>query len=1290
MSTEILEPLTETEQNVPNPFPGLRPFTFDENYLFFGRDGQSKKLLSILSKTRFLAVVGTSGSGKSSLVRAGLLSELYGGRMKQAGSNWRIAIMRPGNDPIGNLNDALNEPGVFGSESDDNEESAAYRKIVTDATLRRGSPGLIEAVRQLGSLDGDNLLIIVDQFEELFRVAQFSTNSNYENEAAAFVKLLLAAKAQEDIPIYIVITMRSDFLGDCAQFWDLPEAINEGQYLIPRMTREERRKAITGPILVSGTSIAPHLVTQLINETQDKPDHLPILQHALMRTWDKVQRGSGSDFTLDVSHYEEVGGMAEALSRHADEAYEGLDEREKKIAEKVFKCLTEKGDDDREVRRPTQLSEICEVAEATQEEVIPVIEAFREKGRSFLMPPPDVPLTGETMIDISHESLIRGWHRLKAWVDEEAQSARVYRRLAETAKLHKANRAGLFDDVDVQLALDWRDASKPGQAWAKRYGYDFASTMEFLKTCKKARVKEAKRRKIELQRTRIFAGVLLLLLAGCGYLFNREREAFKRESTAKLEVENQKLSNTLTQYVLGMSSMQQALAAKNFASANEQLNSIYTLSPTTQKEFELDYLWGRCHDELLTLQSAHTSPVKSVVFFNSAAAKAGDNRSGVLLATADTGGNINVWDASAPPGQWRLLPHPLKTNAGGVSSMAFLADSRALAAGTNDGLIKLWDTTNWQPLTLLKVPPTNSKSPVTVASLAYSSSTTNGEFLAAGIIDGTVILWRKSDGVWSEPIKLKDSPLKLEVKLKNAPQPEAVWAVAFSPDGKTLAAGSNDGEVRLWNTNTWKEYRTLKPSSDQHLPAGSRNSTLSLAFSNSGKTLATGNSDGTVRLWNTNDYSKSTLLIGHLDGVLSIVFRGDDQLVTGSADGSVKLWNTLERKELIMRKGHSGQVLSVALSPDGKTIVTGSADKYVKLWDVDGGSKESWKSFPSTVISSVAFSGDGELITGVRDEGEHVTGGRADAVKLWHPSSLQESDARINRRAGQVYSVSVSRDGTMLAAGNADGTVNLSRKTDGGWEDLKTLQVSNEDDEFERAVWAVAFSVDGKTLATGSNDGNVKLWETSTWRNFQTLDPKTGSGKPAGEATGVYSLAFSSDGNLLATGNGDGTVKLWETKTWGISQTLAAHKQRVYTMAFSPDSTRLATGGGDWNAVLWDTQTWTPVKHLLGHSDAVSSLAFSANGRRIITGSYDGSVKLWATDPPLLETMSRLRGLIKRQELMTLASYKKAVYAVAFSPDGKRLAVGSNDPEKTLHLIRVASEEEIKAQLPTLSQASLQ
>ena len=525
-----------------NPFPGLRPFEFDETALFFGRDGQSDEVLRRLRLQRFLAVIGTSGSGKSSLIRAGVLPAIYGGMMVQVGSRWRHAIFRPGDDPIGNLSCALSREGVLASGVSHDE---GLDIALIESTLRSSGVGLIDVTRLAHLPPRENLLVIVDQFEELIRFANAAQGARRENDAAAFVKLLLEATNQTAVPIYVIITMRSDFIGDCARFRDLAEAVNDGMFLIPRMTRDQRKEAICGPVAVGGAEIAPRLVNRLLNDVGDNPDQLPIMQHALMRTWDFWEHDHQNGEPLDLQHYEAIGGTAEALSRHSEEAYTELpDDRHRQIAKRLFQSLTERGGDNREVRRPTRILEILDRTHEDLASILVTVECFRRPGRSFLMPPSEVPLTEQSVVDISHESLIRGWERLRDWVQEESISAETYRRLAETAAYHAQDKAGFLTNPELNVALAWRKREQPTAAWAKRYRGDFDQAIRFLEGSSQAheaeRLERERKRVQELRRLQVFAVVVLfafVVTAILGAHSRRQSQELKKDK-ASLSLQN--------------------------------------------------------------------------------------------------------------------------------------------------------------------------------------------------------------------------------------------------------------------------------------------------------------------------------------------------------------------------------------------------------------------------------------------------------------------------------------------------------------------------------------------------------------------------------------------------------------------------------------------------------------------------------------------------------------------------------------------------------------------------------
>jgi len=519
-----------------NPFPGLRPFEPDEDHLFFGREKEIDELLRRLRANRFLSVVGTSGSGKSSLVRSGLIPSLYSGFMVKAGSTWRVATLRPGSDPIVHLAAALNGSGVLGTEG----EMASTNRVLLEATLRRSTRGLVDAVRQARIPSEDNLLVIVDQFEELFRFRRSRQIENSRDEAVAFVKLLLEATRQQEVPIYVVLTMRSDFIGDCMEYPGLPEAVNAGQYLVPRMTRDELRSAITGPIAVAGGEIAPRLVLRLLNDMGDDQDQLPVLQHALMRTWDHWERHRSQGEPIDIADYEAVGTLQQALSRHAEEAFlETGSDRSRKIAERIFKALTDTFSDPRGIRRPTSVSQLSAICEASEPEVIEVVELFRRTGRSFLMPPAATVLDSRSIVDLSHESLMRCWTRLITWAAEERASAQVYSRLSQASAWFAEGTAGLWHNPELELGVGWKLQNHPTEAWVERYDSSFARAMDFLERSEKEQDRiEAERenaRKNKLRLAWAVAGSLavLLLLALSSY-YRARAESRRAEANLRL------------------------------------------------------------------------------------------------------------------------------------------------------------------------------------------------------------------------------------------------------------------------------------------------------------------------------------------------------------------------------------------------------------------------------------------------------------------------------------------------------------------------------------------------------------------------------------------------------------------------------------------------------------------------------------------------------------------------------------------------------------------------------------
>jgi tetratricopeptide (TPR) repeat protein len=515
------------------PYPGLRAFNIYEADIFFGRDRALDSMIEILAHTRFLAVLGHSGSGKSSLVRTGLVQSLSLGHFYRAGCHWLVADMHPGGRPLHNLSTALLQAVNKQQNDGDADVLAAY--------LRRAPRAIVDWAE--GNIpEGTNLLILADQFEELFRYADYAERE----EAEAFARLLLECSQAPSMPrIYVALTMRSEYLGSSTLLPGLGEAINDGLYLTPRMTREECREAIEGPALILDFEVEPRLITRILNdlssfapwdkestadrlqELSRRADQLPLMQHMLNRLWqqagsdqrsfaDRAENG-GEPVTLTLAQYDRLGGLRGALDAHGEELTAAVDSASRRHIPTIFKALVDGPSTADAVRRPCPLSEMIALADGDRAGVIAVVDVFRAPESHFIRPAFPTPLSDDTIIDLSHESLIRQWTSLSVWVEEEAASAAMWQRLMTAESGFREGTADLLSGLQLANCRNWWDNAGPTAAWAARYGGDFSAIKQFLSdsiAAEQARVEaEAQREAREKRRHRWFVGVLALLTA---------------------------------------------------------------------------------------------------------------------------------------------------------------------------------------------------------------------------------------------------------------------------------------------------------------------------------------------------------------------------------------------------------------------------------------------------------------------------------------------------------------------------------------------------------------------------------------------------------------------------------------------------------------------------------------------------------------------------------------------------------------------------------------------------------
>lgn len=1023
-----------------NPFPGLRPFGIEESHLFFGREGQSDEVLVKLSENKFVAILGASGSGKSSLMYCGLIPTLYGGFMTEAGSNWRIVVTRPGGGPIDNLAEALLIRDKEFSNLGD--EDKLIRKTIISTVLRSSSLGLVEVVRQLKTDDFQNVLILVDQFEELFRYRKLESATSDLDESSAFVNLLLEAIHQYDEPVYIALTMRSDFIGECAQFPDLTQMINDSHYLIPQMTRDQKRTAIEGPVAVGGGKIAPRLTQQLLNDVGDNPDQLPILQHALMRTWSYWTENRKIGEPIDLRHYNSIGTLREALSMHANEAFDSLSKREKEICEVMFKALTERGSENQGIRRPTKLATIAAIAGVNEDEVARVVERFREPGRSLLMPPFGVRLESETVVDISHESLMRIWVRLKRWLDEESKAAEMYLKLSEAAERYQEGKAGLWQMPDLQLALNWREENRPTLVWGQRYNPAFERTMVFLETSEKAYLTEQRNKEIlqkrQVKRMRTTAVVLaiavLVSLSFLIYSFIKADEAEKAAEEARVaQAEAEKLRDEAV--TLQEAAQESAAEAKR------------------QEALALDQKDEADRQRIAAQESAAEAKRQQALAekAQAEAEEANDEAQRQAQIAQD-----NADEAARQAEEARIA----RDNAERLRYQA-IAQSMAIKAKN-----------------ILSEDQDQAELKAIVARQAYlfyeeykdEGKDYNGD-IYAGIYNALQGLYER-EAVNSGLLTIAGDSIFNQYHKPVDPNSDntivAVRSVVYSNDGEYMYSANANGEVVKWNVES-RAWDLIFQNDDVARVVN---------ISPNEQYLALGTDQNNILIFNVKNIDQEPNKIsGHLGGtVFDLLFLPDNSgFISVGADNRILRSDFRSSTELARS---TTKISKIALSPDAKTLVGGGEDGNVYLWDLTDIGKGATtlinKSEESTAntraeraIKSVKFSNSGKYLAYGSEDGRLV---------IWDMEEDSQVQPTLTGFRAPITDIEFSPNDRLVLGTSTNSQVRV-------WdmENLFDLPIVLEDYKGVRDqgwVYDADFSPDGKYFVTAAGDGNIRRYPT--------------------------------------------------------------------------------------------------------------------------------------------------------------------------------------------------------------------
>ncbi len=1162
-----------TLEEIQNPYKGLRPFQEVDADDFFGRESLVEQLLMRMGERdiagRFLAVVGPSGSGKSSVVKAGLIPALRKDALPGSG-NWLVSAMTPGKHPLEELETALLKVAIT-------PPSSLLEQLKDD------SRGLARAVRRSlptegGEDDQVEMILVVDQFEEVF------TLTEDEAERVQFIDLLCSAVADPGSRLWVVITLRADFYDRPLLYPEFGRLLHTHMETVMPLSDEELSQAIVGPAERVDLSIEPGLVAAIQSDISDQPGFLPLLQYALTESFENRE-----DNELTLAAYQKSGGVTGALARRAETLYEGLDKEEQEITRQVFLRLVTLGEGIEDTRRRMMLAELITLGDG-RETVERILEIF---GQYRLLTFDHDRESRAPTVELAHEALLREWNRLRDWIDASRDDLRMHQRLSTaSAEWRQSDREPSYLLQGSRLMQF--------EVWAAETDLVLAeSDQKFLNTGLEARrVSEASEAaRLERERTlekrsrnflRILAAVLLVATLGASSLaFLAYRSQRQAETEAKARATQQYIAENQARIAKSRELASAAISnldvdpERSVLLALEAIDQTYSVEQTVLPEAEV-----ALHKAVQEMRILFSVPSAGGVAFSP---------DGTLIAATNLDGGVSIRDSETGMALLNISDPDRDVN-----NLAFSPDGRRLITTMDDRAV-IWDTETGNMLLTLS----GHEAPLITPAFSL-----DGLMVATTSFDGTARVWDAStgeeilvlqhEGLTSGPEFSPDGTLLAvadhgasvarvwdivtgEEILSLVGHGEDVNEADFSPDGTRLLTAGSDKTAKVWDAETGDELLTL---------FGHTGWVFATDFSPNGKLAATGSQDGTARIWDANTGQELLILAGHAGGISNLAISPDGKrLITGGDDGTARVWDISPKgsREWLTLAGHTELAFGVDYSPDGQRLATTSWDGTTKVWDMVSGNELDTLKGSDAKAAGVSFSPDGKRIATTSYDG---------TASVWDQSS-EEKLLYLESHTDFIYRVDYSPDGKQLATASEDGTAIV-------WDAITGEIVSTLSGHSDQGLWDVSYSPDGKRLATSGDDGTVKIFDTGSGVELLSL---------TGHFDWVTGIDFSPDGQWLASASFDTTAIVWDTTNGEVLFTLTGHTAPLWDVAFSPDGKNLASSDFGGTLKLWDltasAAAGSGVEMLsLDGYDLGPDIAFSPDGRYLAVTHADGTVRI--------------------------------------------------------------------------------